>query len=183
MISDSDIAAMEARARAATEGPWRSNWRIDDREDRLDDIATVSSVSSAVPDSQRMVVGILWYDGLHSACRENDAEFIAHARTDVPALIAEVRRLQREVAAGRRAQATIKALQQTIDWMNSGGAGSTATVYALPRPSTLILPAGASIEDACKLLGEDPSNWKSEGLTGQAVTYTRIDAEKSAVSS
>lgn len=60
MITETELDAIEARANAATPGPW--------------DEPGFSALD---------------------AC---DARFVAHARTDVPRLIAEVRRLQSENA-------------------------------------------------------------------------------------
>ncbi|WP_430754636.1 hypothetical protein [Micrococcus luteus] len=58
---------IEARANAATEGPWEASM------DRVEHAG----------DSEYAVA----YD----VAREEDAEFIAHARTDVPALVAALR--------------------------------------------------------------------------------------------
>jgi hypothetical protein len=80
-----DLDAIEARAEAATEGPWWpegkviGGWRIYARDrEQAPDFTEVGSV-------REVFVGT----GQHDA----DADFIAHARTDVPALLAEVRRL------------------------------------------------------------------------------------------
>ena len=61
---------IEARANAATEGPWFPNRYSDDWEvcGELDDNGNPALVASEAV--------------------ETDAEFIAHARTDVPALVA-----------------------------------------------------------------------------------------------
>lgn len=71
-----DLDAIKARAGAATEGPWLNyggeNYAIISAPE-IDELAHVGSTN-------------------------NDAEFIAHARTDVPALLAEVERLRQVVA-------------------------------------------------------------------------------------
>ncbi|WP_372352665.1 hypothetical protein [Streptomyces sp. KL116D] len=74
-----DLDAIEARATAATPGPWcTDSWEI--------------------YKGAEYEAGAEW---LGETCRAGemddsraDAEFVAHARTDVPALIAEVRRLR-----------------------------------------------------------------------------------------
>ncbi len=71
-----DLDAIEARAAAATPGPWGAN--------------TPPGVVAA---NGRNVLGV--FGG--SAQDERDAEFTAHAREDVPALLAEVRRLRARV--------------------------------------------------------------------------------------
>ena len=99
-VAELDIDAIEARANAATPGPWRSTWGDDGtappKHPDFGEETTIEAVGLEGIDGK--VVGLLWYDGLHTACREDDAAFIAAARTDVPALVAEVRRLRAELA-------------------------------------------------------------------------------------
>lgn len=82
-LTNEDLDAIEARANAATEGPWAA--------DRLE--GNLDSLYSRVAE-----VG-MWL--------EADAEFIAHARADVPALVAEVRRL-------RAAEERVRALHRVF---------------------------------------------------------------------
>ncbi len=103
-----DLDAIEARANAATKVPWRSTWNdpdqsLSDTSSGLDEV-TIESVAIGLENYQRFVVGLLWYDGHRTGCSEPNAEFIAHARTDVPALVAEL----------RAARARITALEATI---------------------------------------------------------------------
>lgn len=78
-----DLDAIEARANAATPGPWcTDSWEI--------------------YQGTEYVAGAEW---IGETCRAGemddsraDAEFVAAARTDVPALVAEVRRLRAELA-------------------------------------------------------------------------------------
>ena len=83
--TDLDLDAIQARADAATPGPWcTDSWEI--------------------YQGTEYVAGAEWIgetcrgrvDGL--AQDRADAEFVAAARTDVPALLAEVRRLRASVA-------------------------------------------------------------------------------------
>lgn len=67
------LAQIEARANAATEGPWRS--------DRWEDFTGRETTYSISGDTE---VSPLVHE-------PDDAEFIAHARTDVPALTAALR--------------------------------------------------------------------------------------------
>lgn len=84
-MSALDLDAIEARANAATPGPWTPHFWV---EDGMGEFAVVQTpvhdyainVSSSGPG------------------RESVALFIAQARTDVPALVAEVRRLQHVLA-------------------------------------------------------------------------------------
>lgn len=83
--------AVEAQERAdkATPGPWRSTWDEPHHEtfDESTAVATEAPKETLDPPDQ-MIVGTMWYDGLNSACRREDAFFIAAARSDVPALAA-----------------------------------------------------------------------------------------------
>jgi hypothetical protein len=80
-----DLDAIEARAAAATPGPWcTDSWEI-------------------YQDSEYQPGISFWIGETCRADEENDgradAEFVAHARTDVPAMAAEIRRLRAELAA------------------------------------------------------------------------------------
>ena len=74
-----DLEAIKARCEAATEGPWE-----------FADVAREVWVSGGNID---VVSG---EDGAYIS--DADGEFIAHAREDVPALVAEVERLQKQLA-------------------------------------------------------------------------------------
>lgn len=68
-LTDAYLDAIEQRAHAATEGPWEASAH--------DHYLVIC------PDC-----------GVRGGYERADAEFIAHARSDVPALLAEVRRLR-----------------------------------------------------------------------------------------
>jgi hypothetical protein len=80
-MTDIDIAAIKARADRARPGPW---FRKDEHVIADDDHA-------------RLISTVCDWDDVPQQYR--DAEFIAHAREDVPALIAEVERLRAAVDA------------------------------------------------------------------------------------
>lgn len=83
-MSDHELAAIKVRAEAATPGPW--DVEPDDGGADWHGFATKASIRTAG-----------WSDGA-GWCKYGfdaaDATFIAHARTDVPALLAEVERLR-----------------------------------------------------------------------------------------
>ena len=85
------LAEIEARANAATEGPWEADGtEITQHWTRPQPWVTVAS--------NEVACMAYCYGGSGRGIeRETDAEFIAHARTDVPALLVEVRRLQAAV--------------------------------------------------------------------------------------
>lgn len=86
-----DLDAIEARCDAATPGPWHATGRDDDPGDEGWRVNGGGVPGSA---SERAVAACPTYSR-HAA---QDMAFIAHSRTDVPALVAEVDRL-RELTA------------------------------------------------------------------------------------
>ncbi len=75
---EQELQAIEKRANAATPGPW-----------------AIRSIMNEIVTETRLPMS----DFVVSYGLSNDAAFIAAARADVPALLAEVRRLQAELAA------------------------------------------------------------------------------------
>ncbi len=80
-----DLAAIQARADAATPGPWVIEWDADDVSDAPFPIS----------------IGPFCYLEHQGERDAVDAKFIESARTDVPALLAEVQRLGAELAEAR----------------------------------------------------------------------------------
>lgn len=80
-MTDEQLAEIRLRCDAATEGPWEVAWKtdfiwqLDGDGDRFEPIAEAH-----------------YAEGNH----HNNATFIAHARADIPALLAEVERLREE---------------------------------------------------------------------------------------
>lgn len=81
-MSDDELAAIEARAAAATPGPW---WQKS-HETPTGDGVELSRLLCYFEDEGDPRFWTWSTDGV----------FVAHARTDVPALLAEVRRLRSE---------------------------------------------------------------------------------------
>jgi hypothetical protein len=83
-----DLDPIKAREAAATPGPWA--------------IANVAPAWASGRDEWNVVPGVIdqcTSAGCGPIVEPADADFIAHARTDVPALLAEVERLRAELAA------------------------------------------------------------------------------------
>jgi hypothetical protein len=78
-----DLDAIEERVNEATPGPWETGMR----------------------GARKNVYPLLSSDAVAYTSGTDDADFIAHAREDVPKLIAEVRRLRAEVGGGVRGRA------------------------------------------------------------------------------
>lgn len=89
-MTDDELKKIDDRANAATPGPW-SHGRWDD-----------GSLDGCIDSPEGTVLttdgGLYWRQGLGCYDPEDrprpDQEFVVHARTDIPALIVEVRRLQ-----------------------------------------------------------------------------------------
>ena len=106
MLSEQDIIAIEARANAATEGPWQVQsllgekdgaWYLGARAYRRRD-EDLDEPPELAPGVYHDDVDVIEFDEHICGCESttgtnpSDPEFIAHARSDVPALLAEVRR-------------------------------------------------------------------------------------------
>jgi hypothetical protein len=96
-VTNDELDAIEARANAATEGPWEHR-PVKERDGTL--VLTYPEIIF-LPNNTVVARTYAW--GNREAPRSaadkwqeaaGTAEFIAAARTDVPALVAEVRRLQ-----------------------------------------------------------------------------------------
>jgi hypothetical protein len=84
-----DLKAIRQRANAATPGPWV--WRDDDMIGAVDPACPCAYASHEGP--------IIQTDsGVYGPCIA-DREFIAHARTDIPALLTRVAQLEALVKA------------------------------------------------------------------------------------
>ena len=87
MADELNLDEMQARCDAATKGPWTFTREATTEENDIP--CWVLESALGLPD----VLCRYWATSFVGA---KDAAFIAHARTDIPALIAEVRRLRRE---------------------------------------------------------------------------------------
>jgi len=106
-MSDLDLAAIRARADAATGGPWEVEYdNNDDFEAGIADgdypyalrgPANITAQSPTVKNSWRESYGHRVNE--MSEMLTPDAEFIAHARTDIPALLDALTRAQAVIAA------------------------------------------------------------------------------------
>jgi len=84
-----DLEAIKAREKKATPGPWHQRihivWDADPVEDSLD----AGQICKCHYREDMNGLGV--HDDIHNA------EFIAHAREDIPALVREVERLRKEL--------------------------------------------------------------------------------------
>lgn len=110
-----DLEPIKARTEAASEGPWVTN-------DYFGEVSTAGYV----------VARVSYHDPGAFAGNERqdeDAEFIAHARTDVPRLVEEVERLRAELAgAVSRIEADLAARESS--WANRSAARGFSQIVA-----------------------------------------------------
>lgn len=90
-LDESDLVTIESRAAAASPGPWTSY--VEGRDHWGGDDFIQISKNDDEPDMYVMVHAV--GPGLTQASLA-DRDFIAHARQDIPRLVAEVRRLRAE---------------------------------------------------------------------------------------
>ena len=83
MITEEQLNEIETRVEAATPGPWM----LIDRDIDWWYVETPEGLLATCNPSGEAIIGI------------EDAAFVAHARTDIPRLIEEVRRLRTKVTA------------------------------------------------------------------------------------
>lgn len=107
-LTDDALAAIEERASAATPGRWYVRQLDDDHAMGLVAVSTVpdTGLGERWPEFEHseLVAATLvqhprYVDGADERWDEN-AHFIAHARDDVPRLVAEIRRLRQLLDAG-----------------------------------------------------------------------------------
>ncbi len=87
-ISEAELAEIEQRCARARNGPWTSY--VEGR-DHLSGSNIITVAGGVEPDDDIDIVG----------ATIDDQDFIAHARSDVPRLIAEVRRLKALLQSGQ----------------------------------------------------------------------------------
>jgi len=100
-MTPEELAAIRARAEAATPGPWRG---VPGRYILPDDW------------NHRYTAHQVIEGCIYNPNAENDHAFIAHAREDIPALVAEVERLQAELARLRPVVEAARVYYQTTEW-------------------------------------------------------------------
>lgn len=86
-MNETELELIRARTEKATPGPWQ----VERTED-------VWSISAEAGDIVQTVYESDWQYEAGGVQRIGDAEFVAHARDDIPLLLAEVDRLQAKIA-------------------------------------------------------------------------------------
>lgn len=90
---------IEARANAATEGPW-APWRDQDGAPHMNGLLMVGNADAVIPEGEFWVEDVDINPVAHTYLPE-DREFIAHSRTDVPDMAAALRAVLKLHRPGR----------------------------------------------------------------------------------
>ena len=118
-MTDQELEAISARAEAATPGPWLMEYA--DGADSIDLFGSEPIVFVVTPDDDaEFCIGKVHYV-THQT--QHDGQFIADARTDVPALVAALREANAKIA---RMQMRI----ETVEVECNRHAEATKRVYA-----------------------------------------------------
>ena len=97
-MTNDEITEIEARCAAASPGPW--TWRRGSNGQGYEDLTLVAKDGVVISGLGSHGSGDIGID------EEGDAPFIAHARTDLPAALAEVRRLRNIIKNAYEARAS-----------------------------------------------------------------------------
>lgn len=164
-----DLEPIKAREQAASDGPWTVKEYDDDDDSMLPKWVYVAS-------PRGYNVGTSHGVNVMDEPLIHDAEFIAHARVDVPALIAEVEQWR----------AAILPFLEDVDLIDAA-ATDTATVYDLcvsvgdVRRVRVLL--GKPANDGPPYFSEDAARWHAATESAvQSIVGEWIDADKQEVS-
>ena len=102
ILSDEELQEIEGRVNAASAGPWYVRWLDDDSSMNLVAISTKPDTGEGEQwpnfDHETVVAATLIqhprYVDIGDGRWDENALFISHARSDVPRLLAEIRRLR-----------------------------------------------------------------------------------------
>ena len=136
------LARIRAQADAATEGPW-APWRDQDGALHMNGLLMVGNAAAVIPEGESWVEGVDVNPIAHTYTPE-DREFIAAARTTVPALLDAL-------------EAVLGLHQPVTDGMGftEGGYGSispacsscgTSDEYAVPWPCPTVTAIATTLE-------------------------------------
>lgn len=109
-MTPEELAAIKARAEAATPGPWEGATA----STYVRGVYTLSEYFVRCPEDDVAIASEILEPATSQPSIDN-AAFIAAARTDVPALVAEVERLQGQVAMLRDVMSDIEYVYRDLD--------------------------------------------------------------------
>lgn len=104
MLSEVELQAIMAREKAATKGPWEEDVREERSHERVHH-AVFTSSGVSIFDTLNSEAQTLDHDGdgvYFDRIGRANMDFCAHARTDIPRLLADLSALRRVAEAGKR---------------------------------------------------------------------------------
>lgn len=133
-MTDAELGAIDARAKAATSGPWRPHKTLDGGNGR--DVEAGCKPGIAVARcATPWLVNSRGICAIYAAERDANAVFIAYAREDVPALVAEVHQL-RGLLADIKGALTGNSAVRDASGCTCGGADMAARIDRALRGET-----------------------------------------------
>ena len=152
-----DLEAIKKRESKATEGPWAWESVAEKSNDWVVGIACAESGAAILghidpPDDCAMVDTIIRHQEIganeSAAASLSDADFIAHARTDIPALVAALEASEAEVSRLRALVASSSVPQGEMGWRDMASAPKDRTEILVwenhedgPRRRIVIYPS------------------------------------------
>ena len=172
-MTDEELAQIRARVEAATPGPWRC-WN--GYELRRPVMRQPNPDASPHPDMAMGRIGpeVPFGSGITATrpfddirALRPDAEFVAHAREDVPALLAEVEQLRATLERERADHASCEdtnarrfaALQDGITRIADENAAMREVVQAVAQGCTMAIRPNATWCAACLCLDNTDGEW------------------------
>ena len=150
-----DLEAIRKRCEAATPGPWKTTdgYEAAQAGTRYDDLVSILEDSTGEP-----IIQHIYYDGHHTIMRPSDVQFIAHARTDLPACLDEIERLN---ARQQELLATIARISQTTPFPDEMKGWESQRAAMLAEIGTLRSELHDS-RDQCQRLTMQRDMWKQQ---------------------
>ena len=172
-MSGLDLVAIRKRAEAATPGPWYVRLLDDDWAMNLTAVSTQPGADGHEQwpefDESTMVAATLVqhprYVDVTDEHWDENADFIAHARQDIPALVAEVEGLRKRVADLEGPSVA------AVYGFESGYAAAKADHEKADKLITELVKAAMDLSD-----GEDAANPKAVAIYVPLETWQRFEA-------
>lgn len=168
-MDNTKLAEIKSRAEAATPGPWRHWPEAGDIE------ITTDGFKEPIVSKVRPRLG--WGENIYVDNQEPDAEFIAHAREDIPALVAALEAAEAELTRQDTIIANVKPREIATDALTGFALGSDIDrddVWQLIVGVVESLAAApVSLEAAKAETTEETRVWYSFGVnSGKAVGFS-----------
>lgn len=121
-MNDKQLGEIETRCKKATSGPWFVQGPLSPEEAGVPNGVPCCVIHEIVPITHNEHIDIVY---IAESCEDpltlygtNNAEFIAHAREDIPLLIAEMKKLKHENKTLKRLNKALESMNEALESMN-----------------------------------------------------------------